>query len=163
MTFLRDFTFAFLLHWSYKNYNATLNQELMDEGGTTPDWLNRDNLYTAERTAAGVEGATFNGVARIAGSPGVTTRQFIQDASYLKLREVSLYYNVPKSAISNVLGGAIQGVRLGVSGNNVFVATNYVGYDPEASNFGNRPIGAGVDLLSFPASRRLFFHLNVTF
>lgn len=32
LTFLRDFTFSFLLHWSYKNYNATLNQELMDEG-----------------------------------------------------------------------------------------------------------------------------------
>ena len=51
----------------------------------------------------------------------------------------------------------------GVSGNNVFVFSKYVGYDPEASQFGNRPIGAGVDLLSFPQSRRLFFHLNLTF
>ncbi len=168
LTFLNNFTLSFLLHWSYKNYNATLNQELMDEGGTTPDWLNRDNLYQAERAAASttenpIEPSTFNGVARIAGSPGVTTRQFVQDASYLKLREISLYYNVPRTAYSRAFGNAVKGIRLGLSGNNLFVVTDYVGYDPEASNFGNRPIGAGVDLLSFPASRRLFFHLNVTF
>ncbi|QJW90235.1 SusC/RagA family TonB-linked outer membrane protein [Spirosoma taeanense] len=164
VTFLNNFTFAFLLHWSYKNYNATLNQELMDEGGTTPDWLNKDNLYQAERVAAGLgDGSAYNGVARIAGSPGVTTRQFVQDASYVKLRELSLYYTVPRASFNKLFGNTVKGIRLGVSGNNVFVWTKYVGYDPEASQFGNRPIGAGVDLLSFPASRRLFFHLNFTF
>ena len=164
ITFLNNFTFSFLLHYSHKNFNSTLNQELMDEGGTSPDWLTKSNLYQTERAAAGLsDAATFNGVARIFGSPGVTTRQFIQDATYLKLREVSLYYTVPKVAFSRIFGNAVQGIKLGFSGNNVFVKTKYVGYDPEASNFGNRPIGAGVDLLSFPASRRLFFHLNVTF
>ena len=164
VTFLNNFSFSFLLHWSYKNYNATLNQELMDEGGTSPDWLKKDNLYQAERTAAGLSDAsTFNGVARIYGSPGVTTRQFIQDASYVKLREVSLYYTVPKAAFDRMFGNAVKAIKLGVSGNNVFVFSKYVGYDPEASQFGNRPIGAGVDLLSFPSSRRLFFHLNFTF
>ncbi len=158
------FTFSFLMHWSYKNYNSTLNQELMDEGGTSPDWLSKDNLYQKERAAAGLaDASTFNGVARIYGSTGVTTNQYIQDASYIKLREVSLYYSVPKTSLSKLFGNVLQGAKLGVSGNNVFVITNYVGYDPEASNFGNRPIGAGVDLLSFPQSRRLFFHLNLTF
>lgn len=164
VTFLSNFTFAFLLHWSYGNYNSTLNQELMDEGGTSPDWLNKDNLYQKERAAAGLaDASTYNGVARIYGSTGVTTRQYIQDASYLKLREVSLYYTVPKATFTRAFGNVVKGIKLGVSGNNVFVITKYVGYDPEASNFGNRPIGAGVDLLSFPQSRRLFFHLNVTF
>lgn len=179
ITFLNNFTFSFLLHWSYKNYNSTLNQELMDEGGTSPDWLNRDKLYFAERTAknealkkdAAEKGTEYvpiptelyNGVARIFGSTGVTTRQFVQDASYVKLREVSLYYTVPKASYEKLFGQTVQGIKLGVSGNNVFVFTKYVGYDPEASQFGNRPIGAGVDLLSFPASRRLFFHLNFTF
>ena len=174
-----NFTFSFLVHWSYKNYNSTLNQELMDEGGTSPDWLNKDKLYQAERTAANVKGAAdakakgveytpiptdvFNGVARIYGSTGVTTNQYIQDASYVKLREVSLYYTVPKAAFSKVFGNVVQNIKVGVSGNNVFVFSKYVGYDPEASQFGNRPIGAGVDLLSFPQSRRMFFHLNLTF
>lgn len=164
LTFLNNFTFSFLVHWSYKNYNSTLNQELMDEGGTTPDWLNKDNLYQAERAAKGLgDGSAFNGVARIYASPGVETRQFIQDASFVKLREISLYYNVPKIAFSKLFGNTVSAIRLGASGNNVFVASKYVGYDPEASNFGNRPIGTGVDLLSFPASRRIFFHLNLTF
>ncbi|WP_461099498.1 SusC/RagA family TonB-linked outer membrane protein [Spirosoma luteolum] len=163
-TFLNNFTFAFLVHWSYKNYNSTLNQELMDEGGTSPDWLDKSNLYKAERSAAGLgDGSTFNGVARIYGSPGVTTRQFIQDASFVKIREVSLYYTVPKTIFGKLLGNAVSAIKVGASGNNLFVFSKYVGYDPEASNFGNRPIGTGVDLLSFPASRRVFFHLNVTF
>lgn len=164
ITFLNNFTFSFLVHWSYKNYNSTLGQELMDEGGTTPDWLNKDNLYQADRVKAGLgDGSAFNGVARIYGSPGVETRQFVQDASFVKLREISLYYNVPKVAFGKLFGNAVSAIKLGASGNNVFVASKYVGYDPEASNFGNRPIGTGVDLLSFPASRRVFFHLNVTF
>lgn len=164
ITFLNNFTFSFLVHWSQGNYNSTLNQELMDEGGTTPDWAQRDNLYQKERAAAGLgDGSAVNGVARQFGSPGVLTGQFIQDASYVKLREVSLYYTVPKTSFSKLFGNAVQNIKLGVSGNNVFVITKYVGYDPEASQFGNRPIGAGVDLLSFPQSRRMFFHLNVTF
>ena len=164
VTFLNNFTFAFLLHWSYKNYNATLNQELMDEGGTSPDWATKDNLYKAERAAAGLgDGSATNGIARQYGSPGVITRQYVQDASYVKLREISLFYNVPKASYGKLFGNVVKGIKLGVSGNNVFVWTKYVGYDPEASQFGNRPIGAGVDLLSFPSSRRLFFHLNFTF
>ena len=81
----------------------------------------------------------------------------------MKIREVSLYYTVPKTIFGKLLGNAVSAIKVGASGNNLFVFSKYVGYDPEASNFGNRPIGTGVDLLSFPASRRVFFHLNVTF
>ena len=149
ITFLKNFEFAFLLHTSQGNYNASLNQELTDEGGTSPDW----------NTPSATDKNVPVGVARQLGQPGITTRQFIVDASYIKLREVSLYYNVPKS----ILPKAVEGVRVGFSGNNVFLSSPYFGYDPEASNFGNRPVGGGVDLLSFPSSRRLFFHLNVSF
>ncbi len=163
-TFMKNITFAFLLHYSHRNFNSSLSQELMDEGGTSPDWLKKDDLYKTERAAAGLSDAsTFNGVSRIYGSPGVTTNQYVQDATYLKLREISLYYNFPKESFSKIFGNSVQAIKVGFSGNNVFVKTKYVGYDPEASNFGNRPIGAGVDLLSFPASRRMFFHLNITF
>jgi hypothetical protein len=54
-------------------------------------------------------------------------------------------------------------VRIGISGQNLFLWTNYYGYDPEAANFGNRPTLATVDLLSFPSVRRMYFHLNVNF
>jgi TonB-linked SusC/RagA family outer membrane protein len=149
ITFLKNFEFSFLLHWSYKNYNSSLNQELTDEGGTSPDW---GKPNTNDKLSGDVVG-----VARQLGN-GATTRQYIVDASYIKLREIALYYSLPK----NILPKLVQGVKVGFSGNNVGLWTSYYGYDPEASNFGNRPVGTGVDLLSFPSSRRLFFHLNVT-
>ena len=152
ITFLKNFTFNFLLHTSQGNYNSSLNQELTDEGGTSPDWSTLSD-----------DGVTPNGVARQLGQPGITTRQFIVDASYVKLREISLYYNVPVNVLPGGLKNAIKGLQLGVSGNNVALWTDYYGYDPEASQFGNRPVGTGVDLLSYPSSRRIFFHLNVNF
>jgi TonB-linked SusC/RagA family outer membrane protein len=152
ITFLRNFEFSFLLHRSEGNFNSSLNHELTDEGGTSPDWstLNKDGAPV--------------GAKRILGQPGVTTRNFIVDASYTKLREVSLYYNLPKSLYSNsAFLKNVENAKVGISGSNLFLWTNYYGYDPEAANFGNRPTLATVDLLSFPSARRIFFHLNVNF
>jgi outer membrane receptor protein involved in Fe transport len=152
ITFLKNFEFSFLLHRSHGNFNSTLNFQLTDEGGTTPGWstLNKDGVPL--------------GNTRILGKPGVTTRNFIVDASFTKLREASLYYTVPKSVMTNI--GFLKNVdqtRIGISGSNIFVWTDYYGYDPEAANFGNRPTLASVDLLTFPAARRLYFHLNFNF
>lgn len=152
ITFFNNLELSFLFHHSHKNFNSSINQELTDEGGTSPDWSvkNKDGVPL--------------GLARQLGQPGVTTRQFIQDATFTKLREVSLYYNIPKSAFGKVkmLSGLDQ-ARIGISAQNVFVWTKYYGYDPEGANFGNRPTIAPVDLLSFPAARRIYFHFNVNF
>ena len=151
-TFLNNFEFSFMFHTSRGNYNSSLNQELTDEGGTSPDWNDKS-----------ADGSTPVGVARQLGQPGTTTRNYVVNASYIKLREVALYYNVPMKSLPTSWGNVIEGIRVGVSGNNLALWTDYYGYDPEASNFGNRPVGGGVDLLSFPSSKRMFFHLTVTF
>ncbi len=151
LTIFKNFEFGFLLAHSHKPYNSSLNQELTDEGGTSPDW----STLNAEGTPLGV--------ARQLGQPGVNTRNFIVDATFTKLREVSLYYTVPNTALPKKLSSSIQSIKIGVSGNNVFTITDYYGYDPEVSNFGNRPVGGSVDLLSYPQARRLFFHFNVNF
>ena len=152
VTFLKNFEFSMLLHHSHKNFNSSLNGELTDEGGTSPDWSVPD------------KNGDPSGATRILGQPGITSRQFIQDATFTKLREASLYYTVPKSIMSKM--GFLKNVdqaRIGISGSNLFVWTNYFGYDPEAANFGNRPTLATVDLLSFPSARRIYFHLNFNF
>ncbi len=152
LTLFNNFEFSMLLHHSYKNFNSSLNGELTDEGGTSPDWSVPDkNGYPS-------------GATRILGQPGITSRQFIQDATFTKLREVSLYYTLPKNVLGKMgfLKNAEQ-VKVGISGSNLFVWTDYYGYDPEAANFGNRPTLATVDLLSFPSARRLYFHLNFNF
>jgi hypothetical protein len=87
----------------------------------------------------------------------------VQNSSYVKLREVALYYTIPASITKSFSMGAIEGIRLGVSGNNVLLFSNYNSYDPEVSNFGNNGISTGVEVTPFPSSRRMFFHLGVTF
>ena len=152
ITFLRNFEFSMLFHHSHKNFNSTLNQELTDEGGTSPDWSVPD------------KNGDPSGATRILGQPGITTRQFIVDATFTKLREVSLYYTVPKTVLNKM--GFLKNLdqaKIGISGSNLFVWTDYYGYDPEAAKFGNRPTLATVDLLSFPSARRMYFHLNFNF
>ncbi|MEJ7913507.1 MAG: TonB-dependent receptor, partial [Chitinophagaceae bacterium] len=151
ITFFKNFEFSMLIHRSHKNFNSSLNRELTDEGGNTPDWstLNKDGLPL--------------GQVRRLGQPGVTTREFIVDASYTKIREASLYYTIPNSVFGSNLAARFESLRVGISGSNIAMWTPYYGYDPESTNFGNRPTGATVDLMSYPSARRLFFHINLNF
>lgn len=155
ITFFKSFEFAFLLHRSYGNFNSNLTRKQKDVGGTTVDWSAVDNLW-------GTTGVP-NGKARNPSNPGVTAREFIQDASYWRLREISLYYNVPKAYIISKLHNTVQSIRLGASATNLFTKTNYFSYNPEVSNFGNQSVGASVDNTPYPSSKRIFFHLALGF
>ncbi|MCZ8215764.1 MAG: hypothetical protein O9262_05955, partial [Cyclobacteriaceae bacterium] len=82
--------------------------------------------------------------------------------SFLKLREVALYYKVPQSVLQSAFKGNVRGIKVGVSGNNLIRWTDYTaGYDPENSNFGSAALGSGVDLGSIPAVRRMMFHISI--
>ncbi len=56
-----------------------------------------------------------------------------------------------------------HGVQLSVSGRNLIVITNYWGYDPEVSNFGQQAITRGVDLAPYPPSRTFYFTVSAGF
>ena len=89
--------------------------------------------------------------------------RWVQDATFLKVREIGLYYTVPKEFLSRTFGRVIQRARVGFSGTNVFLATKYVGYDPETSTFGAQAVANNVDVAPYPTARRLFFHLQIDF
>jgi TonB-linked SusC/RagA family outer membrane protein len=152
VSFLRSFEFSMLWHHSHKNYNANLTYELTDGGGTSKDWsvLNKDGVPL---------GRTRNST-----SSGASTRNFIQDATYTKLRETSLYYTLPRSSYTSLkVLKNLEQIRVGISGTNLIVLTDYKGYDPEVANFGNRPTIASVDVMPHPATRAMYFHLNINF
>ena len=56
---------------------------------------------------------------------------FVEDGTYVKIREMSLYYNVNKEFLSNIFRGFLKDIRLGVIGRNLYTFTNYSGFDPE--------------------------------
>lgn len=61
---------------------------------------------------------------------------FIEDGSYVKLRELSLYYDL-KTKSTKGIGKLVSSVRFGLVGHNLFSFTNYSGYDPEVSSGGD--------------------------
>ena len=93
---------------------------------------------------------------------GVYTQQYIEDASYLKLREVSLSWELPASVLGR-MPGRVHNARLTLSGRNLVTWTNYSGLDPEVSNFGNQQIARSVDVAPFPPSRSFWLTINLGF
>ncbi len=148
VTFAKNFDFSMTWHSSQGAYNSSLTRELKDEGGTTFDWT------------ANVKDQSSS---RIFGNPGYNTLNYLFDASYIRLRELSLYYTIP--GIAKTTNNKVSSIRVGVSAQNYVTISDYLknGYDPEASNFGNTALGANVDLAPFPSSKKIFGHLIFEF
>ena len=91
--------------------------------------------------------------------PEVISSRTIEDASYLRLKTISLGYTFPKS-ITNKLRLTHLGVSLAAQ--NLFTWTKYSGMDPEVSVH-NSVLTPGFDFSAYPHARRLVFGLNLTF
>lgn len=94
---------------------------------------------------------------------GSKTSDFVEDAGFVKLRELTLSYELPESLTGRVLGGAARTARLELSGRNLYTWTDYSGADPEVSNFGNQSIVRNIDVAPYPPSRSYFFTVSVDF
>lgn len=84
---------------------------------------------------------------------------WIQDASYLRLRNVNLAYDFNKSFAEKL---RLRGLRVYVTGTNLFTITKYTGYDPETSSEGTG-LTKGGDYLGYPTARTFIFGANFTF
>ena len=63
---------------------------------------------------------------------------FVEDGSYVKLREVSARYQIPQSFLSRFPGSRAVGISLSLIGRNLMTWSNYSGYDPEVGSVTNR-------------------------
>jgi TonB-dependent starch-binding outer membrane protein SusC len=118
-----------------------LTQLLYDFGANSADW----NSGGSQRFASFQRG---------------NTQPYVQDGSYLKLREVTLSYTLPASVTEHLFGG-VRFARLSLSGRNLLRFTPYVGLDPEVSNFGNQAIIRNIDVAPFPPTRSFFFSIDL--
>lgn len=89
----------------------------------------------------------------------VSTR-FIEDASYLRFKAVTLSYDIPEKFL-NVLN--VSNFRVYATGENLFTITNYSGFDPEVNAFGGSNTIQGIDFGTYPQTRNLIFGFNVAF
>lgn len=141
-----DFTMAW--HWKQGGENINLSALLFDLNETTHDF---------DDTDLDPDGELANGPYRLS-QLGVNTEPYVEDASYLRLREVGLFYHLP----TNIIGG-FNDVTIGVSANNLINIFSYDSYDPEVSNFGNGGLSSGVEVTPFPSSKRYDFHVRFSF
>lgn len=84
----------------------------------------------------------------------------VEDGSFLRLSTLTLGYTLPTSLTKKV---NIQNLRFYVTGYNVFLLTNYSGFDPEVSTRRKTALTPGVDYSAYPRSRQLVFGVNLNF
>jgi TonB-linked SusC/RagA family outer membrane protein len=87
---------------------------------------------------------------------------WVEDASYLKLRELSLSYSVSKKALENFAKGYIKGIKLSVIGKNLVTITKYSGYDPEVQTTDGTQYYA-YDFMGYPNYRSYAASLEFKF
>jgi TonB-linked SusC/RagA family outer membrane protein len=147
----KNFELNFLWHLKNDYQNINLSTLLFDLNGTSPDY---------DGTNIDPSGVLNNGNYRVS-RLGVSADVFVEDASYLRLREVGLFYNIRQKALGNFFSGAVKGIRVGVSAFNLLNFFKYNSYDPEVSNFGGDGLSSGVEVAPFPSARRIYFHFNI--
>ncbi|ANQ51869.1 TonB-dependent receptor [Flammeovirga sp. MY04] len=88
------------------------------------------------------------------------SNRFVEDGSYLRLKNVTLGYTLPKAFTKKVF---IDKLRVYVSGQNLFTLTNYSGMDPEVNYAGDDGVRMGTDFFTYPNARVYTAGLNVSF
>lgn len=107
------------------------------------------NRWTSTNTNTNIPRAVFN-------DPNKNTRvsdRFVEDGSYLKIKNITLGYNLPSRFISMA---KLQTARIYLSAQNVYTFTKYTGFDPEVG------VG-GIDLNVYPVTRTLSAGINLIF
>jgi hypothetical protein len=92
---------------------------------------------------------------------------FVDDASFLKLQELSVRYQLPTSLMGRIpVARGLSGLGLSVIGRNLLTWTDYDGYDPDVGRTGGgtgSAVLARVDGYDYPNFRTVTFGIDITF
>lgn len=152
-----DFSLYSLFDWQHGGDVINLTRLLYDFGSNTPDFELPEG-QTQVRSVA-VCRQSCSGLERV-NAFGRFTGQYIEDASFVKLREVALTWNLPERVRAK-LPWRVDDARISLTGRNLVTWTDYTGLDPEVSNFGNQQIARSVDVAPFPPSRSFWLSINL--
>ena len=97
------------------------------------------------------------------GDPNENTRisnRFIEDGSFLRVRNITLSYNLSKAALKSL---RMQSLSVYLSAQNLLTFSNYAGYDPEVNRDGGNAISQGIDFGTYPQSRIITAGLTLDF
>lgn len=83
-----------------------------------------------------------------------TSTRYLEDGSYLRLRNIKLGYDLPAGLLR---AARLSAVRFFVSGDNLWTGTNFSGTDPEVV------MSQGFSSIKYPISKKILFGVNVSF
>ena len=162
----KNFELIVLIQGVYGNDLFNINRVRLERPGegTSANLLNRwtpENQDTdvpafisqSDRKAAALpSGRVSVGDSRIS--------RWVEDASYVRLKNITLAYSLPGSMISKL---GMSKLRAYVTGTNLITITDYTGYDPEISSFNSNDASLGIDFGSYPTSKTFTVGVDITF
>ena len=143
---------------SRKFYNRNLSDNMdVSKRWTNIDWATGEMINDPEKLKAVNAGTTM-------WSPCIGNAVFtdwaVEDASFLRLQNVTIGYTLPESLTNKA---HIRKIRIYVTGTNLFCFTKYSGYDPEVDTRRATPLTPGVDYSAYPRSIGGVAGINLTF
>ncbi len=160
---LPSMTMGLALNLKYKwfdlsaNVYAALGQEIIRNYERQQPFANQLDYVVDRWTGPGstnehprvTTGATRN---------NVFSDYYVEDGSFVRLRNVQLGYTLPRSVLSKI---KIESLRFYVAANNLITLTNYLGFDPDVGSAG--VLSSGVDYGIYPQARTVMGGVNLKF
>lgn len=170
--YLPDFSYSLNYSARYKNFDLSL----FLQGVQGNDIFNATRIISegmARLFGAGTEvlrawtptNKNTNIPRAISGDPNQNLRvsdRWIEDGSYLRLKNISVGYNFPAGPLQSFTKGAISNFRVYISAQNLFTITGYNGWDPEIGSK-NTTLTNGIDYGQYPNARSIQFGVQVGF
>lgn len=157
------FIYAYHLNFKYKNFDLGINfngvagNKIYNHTAMslfTKAQLSKSNNTTDFATQYPEESTT---------NANTVSTRYLESGSFLRLNNATLSYNLTSDKVG--LSNIFRNARLSLTGQNLFVITNYSGFDPEI-NTGTAIGGVqtfGIDYFTYPKARTILISLNVTF
>jgi TonB-linked SusC/RagA family outer membrane protein len=157
--------FDFSIFIIFQKGNSIMNTsftKLMNFSGDNNQLAKVLDRWRPANELTGDPGQASNTIPRAyKGYPDAMSDFYIEDGSYLRVKTLTLGYNLNNKRVSGV---KLPDLRFYVSATNLFTLTKYYGgYDPEVSYLGSGSVGAGIDNGSYPTSKMYLFGIKAKF
>jgi TonB-linked SusC/RagA family outer membrane protein len=150
----KNFDLSFFLQGSYGNKIFNLLQQKLEIPTLS---LNASSTLLNRWSATNPNGT----VAKATNSPvPQVIDRYIEDGSYIKLKNITLGYTFSKGVISKIRA---KQIRLYVSAQNLVTWTKYTGYDPETNFYDNDNTKQGIDYGVYPSNKTFLAGVNISF
>jgi len=156
------FDFSFLLQWSYGFDILNTNNTVFGVPGATRlnGFTDILNAWSPANTDTDISTIRYQ---TIYGTPPVGNRidnRHIEDGSYLKLKALSIGYNLPSTFAEQL---RVKSLRFYITGQNLFTWTNYSGYDPDVSVGKYGALTPNLDYSAYPQSTTIMTGFDIIF